>query len=334
MSMSGIGKMVVVPREVSDCMPMKSHLIILTGVAIMLVSCLKGQHDIVEDHQVRLSIAAVRVETSKATVDGNDFPELESCSLGLFLTTDSGSGYDNVEFVKEAGSRRWTGSSPLTLTDSPTVVYAYYPYNPAVSDMADIPIRSSLDGEDYMYAVPVSGVSASNPEVTLEMRHALALICLNLSKGEGYSGDCKLTSISLTGEGIAAIGTMDASDGSIGAVASEFVANGFEHSFSSALSEKLLVIPALVSSERQTVKVACTIDGEHKELTFQSTKGLIVKQGVKFSVNITVSGTGLKISGVSITDWNGGTIMETGLVEDGIIITGAESGQYGGEIEF
>lgn len=333
--------MVEVLKEVSKHMPIKSHITFMTA-ALLLVSCKAAITDSEPEDttpKVHLSIEAVGVETSKAVVNGNAFPDEDECSIGLFLTSESGGIYEggpysNMEFVKEEKSQKWTCSTPVVLTDAPGNLYAYYPYSSSVSNLSEVPVQSSLDGKDYMYAIPVSGVNASNSEVTLEMKHALALICLNLSKGTGYEGGCKMTSVALSGEGIAATGTMDASTGNISAEASEFLVSGIEHSFSEGLSENLLVVPAVVSSEKQKVKVACTIDGEHKELTFESSKGLIIKQGVRFSVNITVSGTGLKINGISITDWNGGSVVETELVKEGIVITGADSVQYGGELEF
>ena len=68
-----------------------------------------------------------------------------------------------------------------------------------------------------------------------------------------------------------------------------------------------LIIPSASVDTRQDVTLSLKIDSDDKSVTLSGDNGVKIKSGVKSTISITLSDTGLAVSSVSITDWGGGT---------------------------
>ena len=95
-------------------------------------------------------------------------------------------------------------------------VSRYFPYNADATDLRAIPVQSSLNGTDYLYAEPQT-VSHSNKSVSLTMNHALSRLHLTIKKGANFAADAPLSKITLNSTAIDATGTMDITTGAISA---------------------------------------------------------------------------------------------------------------------
>ena len=137
-------------------------LAMLTALAALACGCTKEN-----DNGSRTGTAALSI----STVSADRMPvksvitetALSSGEIGLFLTaTDGGnydgktSGYSNIKYGNDGGG--WTSESPIMLSATDGVLYGYFPYNSSANDLTAIPVESSLNGADYMYATPVTGV--------------------------------------------------------------------------------------------------------------------------------------------------------------------------------
>ena len=70
-----------------------------------------------------------------------------------------------------------------------------------------------------------------------------------------------------------------------------------------------LLVPSEVETNKQTVKITLTIDGAPKTATLSNNNGVIIAQGTKSNITITLSNTGISVQTVSVENWN---VVEVG----------------------
>lgn len=262
---------------------------------------------------------------TRAVIDGEEFPT-DKGNIGLFLYADAaasqpyGDGYANVQYSYNYIKSKWTASPSIKVGSIPGYLYGYYPYNAANTDIKAIPVTSSVNGDDVMYASqqehPITDLTAAN--TSIKMNHALARVAIKVINN-GYTGEAKLSNIKFEDATIASSGTLDATDGSITASKADDVALSVpaaEQTIATGdgSTYECLLVPSEVSSNRQTVTLSLTIDGKDKTLTLSGNNGVIFKPGVKSTVTITLSNTGIALKSVSINDWQ---TVEVGEVKVG-----------------
>lgn len=177
--------------------------------------------------------ALMQEPASKAVITGETLPAEEaSKGIGLFVTaTDGGdydgktTGYSNVKYAYS--SEKWSAASPIYLSNTAGKLYGYFPYNVDAANLTAIPVVSSLNGTDYLYATS-QDVSFSNKSVNLQMNHALARLHLTIKKGDKYLSDCNLSKIILQSKAIDASGTMDITTGTVSATKAADATGTFE----------------------------------------------------------------------------------------------------------
>ena len=253
---------------------------------------------------------------SKAVLDGELFPQ--DGHIGLFLFADAaasqtyGDGYTNVDYSYNSQKGKWTASPSIKVGSTPGYLYGYYPYKAGTQqqpvNIKAIPVVSSFNGDDVMYATPQDPITAQTAgNVSVTMKHALARVAITVVN-KGYTGDAKLQSIKFAGAEIAESGTLNAVDGTITATkaqavtltvpeASQAIATG-----SGSIYECLLV-PSAVKADRQNVALTLKIDGQEKSANLTGDNGVIFGSGVKSRIVINLSNSGISVSSVSIDDW-------------------------------
>lgn len=167
----------------------KSAIILLA--ALSLAGCSKTE-EFRHNAANALEIASVRgispfvlmqEPESKAVITGETLPGDEaSKGIGLFVTATEGTAYDGkttgYSNVKYAYSNsKWSAASPIYLSNTSGKLYGYFPYSTAATVLKAIPVESSLNSTDYLYATS-QDVSFSNKSVNLQMNHALARLHL------------------------------------------------------------------------------------------------------------------------------------------------------------
>ena len=254
---------------------------------------------------------------TRAVIDGVDFPT-DKGNIGLFLYANEdasekyGDGYANVQYSYNPTKSKWTASPSIKVGSTPGYLYGYYPYNAAKTNVKAIPVTSSVNGDDVMYASqqdPITDQTAAN--TSIKMNHALARVCITVVN-KGYTGNAKLSKIKFSGAEIVPEGTLNALDGSVTATKSEVtldVTGDAQTITAAGTTHECLLVPSKVISDKQEVTLTLTIDGEDKTLTLSGDNGVVFKPGVKSIVTITLSNTGIALSTVSIEGWN---VVEVG----------------------
>ncbi len=285
------------------------------AAATLMAGCAKSPIEEVKPSEqlVDLELASVSSNETKAAIDGTDFPQ--TGEIGLFLFKDEtatkayGTGYENVRYAYNSDKKKWTASPSIKVGSTPGYLYGYYPYSGTATNVKAIPVSSSLNGDDVMYASPqaeaITDKTAANTAIT--MNHALARVAITVIN-KGYTGGAKLSQIKFEGAKIAGTGTLDATGGSITATKADDVTLSIPEAAQTITKEgtvyKCLLVPSGEDESKQSVTLTLTIDGVAKTATLSGNdNGVIIAQGTKSNITITLSNSGISVSSVSIEDW-------------------------------
>ena len=293
-------------------------LILAMAATFAVASCTEKEPEInpgSEDKDaVYLKIGSVTTsELTKSAIEGSKFPTADAASIGLFIDGEgyTGTKYTNVRYTKPEGSDSWATDPEIELQAAEATVYGYYPYQAGITGISSISVSSSVDGNDWMWATPVTGVSSSNPDVSLSMNHALALVEVTFNI-VGYAEGAELTALTLTAGTFSQTGTLNATDGTVtpGTDATggcQLLAENQTLTLEDGvIVAKCLLVPASTSSSRQDMTIACTLDGKNLKATLTGSKGVTVKSGTKSTVSLNVKGTTMEVAEVSVSGWNDG----------------------------
>lgn len=276
-----------------------------------------------EETLVPLELELATHTVTRAIVEGTTLPT--ASSVGITVRDSygayAGEEYTNIKYTSKevSGSHVWECDSPIMLSPQTGVLYSYYPYAEACSDISAISIRANSTVQtDFMWGTPVS-VSKDNRHASIKMNHALAAVRITYVRGT-YSGTGTVSKVSFGGNCIAVAGTLDATDGSL----SNFAGKGtmltppqIATTLSSSLQEfELLVIP---TGEKQG-KVVITIDGKDYTLEFGD---IDLRQGHMTQFHLTVNDGELSLSDITVSEWTYGESKDTSIkVTDKVTLTG------------
>ena len=165
------------------------------AAAALLAGCAKSPIEEVKTSEqfTDLELAYVGAIETKAAIDGTTFPE--EGEIGLFLFKDElaetpygESGYTNVKYAYNSIKSKWTASPAIKVGSTPGHLFGYYPYDSEVANIKAIPVTSSLNGDDVMYAShqeqPITDLTAAN--TSIKMNHALARVAITIEEQKTY----------------------------------------------------------------------------------------------------------------------------------------------------
>ena len=285
------------------------HIPIIALAALFaLAGCAKEIENTLDDrNSTAIELSSVSTDqVTKAVITGTSFTTDEAAAgIGLFLLDNEGKAYGanpaNVKYT--FSSDKWSAASPLRVGNSKGYLYGYYPYSNSVTDITAIPVASSVNGTDWLYATPVEVTTTNAKSVSLALDHALARVSLSFKLDGSYVGDGSLSEISLSGNSVAASGTLDATDGNITASASKFTAGtDLTLSKSAATTLECLVVP-VTGSDTPEFKIACTIDGKAFAKTFTGDIAALAS-GKQTTIELTVLNIGIEVDATSINGWD------------------------------
>lgn len=246
------------------------------------------------------------------------FPD--GAKLGLFVTPGAiGQNYPIGPYnnaLAEFKSGKWVLTPQVKLSDTPAIIYAYFPYTTSITNAASVPIYTS-NQVDYMFGTNAEGqesVDRSNPNVRLRMKHALSLLQFKVKK-MNYPGEGKLTRVEVLNAQskyeIVSYGLLNIGSGEIayqGQHNPAFVenANGLvtlteEMPTKEENFVNLMILPVSKTSANGSVYLKFIIDGS--TYYYYIPVNTTFKQGTKNTFNVTLNGTELTIDDIVITDW-------------------------------
>ncbi|MCQ2154158.1 MAG: InlB B-repeat-containing protein [Bacteroidales bacterium] len=250
----------------------------------------------------------------KSAIDGTSFPtDKGNIGLSLFAKADASEGYgdgcSNVEYAYDKTAQKWVADPAIKVGTAAGYLYGYYPFDSLVTDIGAIPVCSSLDSADVMYAAPQDEplTNRTAGDVSITMRHALARISITVEKDDGYAGEARLTKMELANAKTAAGGTLNAVTGAIrGATRADIsfaVPEGKRQITSAGTLYDCLLVPSEVDSTAQELQLTLTIDGAAKSVTLSGNNAVKIISGVRSTIVVSLNANGLSVKTVSVDDW-------------------------------
>jgi len=314
---------------------MKKYILFTLSIAIMaLVSACNDDTGTsyntggTNEEFAELSVKTDISMATRSTKSGPVSSFSNGSRLGLFVSHigDIDNRYDLYGTGWNVPSRydgySWWQEPPVILSIHPVNVYAYYPYAEVNYNPRQIPIEHTTQ-TDYMYSSHESNMQEANkynPEVTLTMKHALALVQFNFYI-ENYPHDMVLHYVEIMNASsdvteLHSRGVMDISTGDItfdGASNDpvrwtnsdgSFIPDG---SMTGDSYVRMLVMP-METSASENIAVNMRINDD--PYTWFIPAGTSWKSGTKNTYNIQIIGRELHVRDVIIEPWAQG-IEET-----------------------
>ena len=281
------------------------------AAAALLAGCAKTPIE-PSEQLTDLELSYVGSTEIKSVIDGTEFPT--EGEIGMFLFRDEAatqpygeSGYANVKYSYNSTKGKWTASPSMKVGSTPGYLYGYYPYSSEAANIKSVPVSSSLNGDDVMYATEQAVTDKTASQTAITMNHALARVAITIVNN-GYTGDAKLTGITLADAATSVSGILDATTGTIsGTAKADVVLEVPEDSqaiTATGTTYECLLVPSEVISGKQDVTLTLTIDGQDKTASLSGDNGVIIARNTKSDITISLSNSGISIQEVSIEGWN------------------------------
>lgn len=293
------------------------------GLMSMMAACSNDVDAPVQKGDTPLQVKVMADNThSRAIVHGEVFPADAEIGLTLVDAGDSkydGTAYNNLLY-KTSDGIAWNLDASLQqpmLSATPGKVVAYFPWKDKANYTAlDVETGSQTD---YMYSGAwTEGISNSNPQVSLLMKHALSAFRVYFSKDAAYVADATVTNVKIKSDAFVAAAKLNALTGELSgntasaavetSVAAEHVLDTdgkpADESDKGQFSE-LIVVQA--DAKATTLEFTVTVedaDGNSKDYTATVTpyKDAMV-QGSIYEYSLKLSAAGFSVSEVSVQEW-------------------------------
>lgn len=248
-------------------------------------------------------------------------------SLGIFRSKGTGyaSALDNMKYTYTVG-KGWqpaAASDTIFLNGDDAAVCAYYPHDVALTDKTSIPLTSGKytgtvsahDPNDICYAANRT-LNGYNRATTFEMKHAMAMLELKITKDANYKGDCHITSVSILNPALVISSTIDISTGTYAAAPTKGTvaynpgadANGILIGTTASTTAALL-IPFNPTADGLSLSFA--VNDMPVVVNIGTDKLPAVEAGNRYIVNLTMKATSMQVTGVDMMPWE-----ETGVGGD------------------
>lgn len=205
----------------------------------------------------------VTLNTNTALIEKLD--KGHEMNVWIDVTAETGAVLHLHQLKATCNGDLWTLSETVHLSQGQTAdVYAVFPYAEGNTDRKAVPVDITTQ-EDILYSGSASYASYTSNVVTLNMKHALSMIAVNIKK-EGYPGNGVVSRIKLSEPTlITTKGTLNVTDGKITATEhgdlSADVNATIGESGINGLLPGMWVAP-FSSKDHAAVKATITIDGK------------------------------------------------------------------------
>lgn len=273
--------------------------------------------EIEQGDQPTLLNVTTNIEVASRSVTGRPINSFVSGDeIGLFVSSGAvNTPYNGVasnKNIKSSFTTVWTQATPVYLSSLMATIYAYYPWNAAAPDGTAIDIDHTSQ-TDYMYATPVTNINNRQPRAAITMNHALSLVQFDFKK-ENYTGVGSLTAISIAnktgGTSLISTGKLNLTNGAITKGASKEPVTKATNlpqtigTWNESTFPKMLVIPTSSTATAGDIVISFTVDGQVYKWNVPA--GTAWEQGKKNTYTVTIKGTALEVSPVTITPWGNG----------------------------
>lgn len=255
------------------------------------------------------------IEVTSRSVTGKPVNSFTSGDeIGLFVSNGSGvnNAYNDVasnKNMKSTFTTAWAQATPVYLSSAMATIYAYYPWSALGVDGTAIDIDHTSQ-TDYMYATPVTNIYNRQPRAAITLNHALSLVQFDFKK-ENYTGLGSLTAITIAnkagGSALISQGKLNLTNGTIAKGSSKEAVTKSTNLpqtigvWTEATYPKMLVLPTSAIASAGDIVISFTVDGQVYDWAVPA--GTAWEQGKKNTYTVTIKGTVLEVSPVTIAPW-------------------------------
>lgn len=251
-------------------------------------------------------------------------------SLGLFRSKGTGyaSTLDNVKYTYTGADKGWqpaTAADTLFLNGDDADVCAYYPYNSDTeyTDKTRFILHSGKytgtasthDPMDLCYATNRT-LNGAGRATTFELKHAMALLELKITKDAGYKGDCSIGSVSILNPELITGCTLNITDGTYTTGVKDGVLAynpGTDDTGiligNTASTTAALLVPFTPTADGVTIAFA--VNDVPVEAVIPGDKLPKLEAGYRYTANIVMKAASMQVTGVDMMPWE-----ETGVGGD------------------
>ena len=304
-------------------------------LAVAFASCNNEENPSTGMARTALGVNVHLEEMSRAMVSGEALPDNDP--IGVFVVADDytkydnkDAGYTNVSYkgTTTGGTQTWgpsTAGTEILLSGTEGVAFAYYPYTAGITDYQAIPVDIT-EQKDWMYSTEEGPVNDAAPNVSFNLKHAQTAVNVKVVRDASYTGECVVSALTVTSEGLATNGNLTLVDGSFtdvdGAGEAVAIASSFtlvaDDTQTTDVKENekenaYMFIPATTAVKNFTVNA--TIDGKPYKVDVTMTEAF--KAGWIYKIAVKISNVGLTIDSVVIVEpWDETTL------DDGTLVPG------------
>lgn len=287
----------------------------------MLASCSNEDEAQPQAEGVALGVSSASLESviTKATTD----LVTDGATIGVYRLPLNGYAQSYAEFYYNASSPAWTirnTADNIYLNNLDATVCGITPYISAQTDPASIdliPQVYSVDG-DISFSSQLTANNTGNIVSFDGMNHAFSQITFVIEKDATYTGAGLITQISMSGAEIFQGTVLDitsatpaytngSNSSSTPLVFSGLSLTALAHEATPAASQGFLVVPvaALTASN---MNFSFLVDGKTMSCTVTPTLApfegfTALERGHNYKFTVTIKGTALQVTSVSIIDW-------------------------------
>lgn len=230
--------------------------------------------------------------------------ELTSGSIGVFQTSTA-DGYSlqaNKAYAYADGAWSATGEE-IQLRTADASVFAYVPYDAALTDYTAVPLTSGPyeEATDLSYSTTLAGpVNALNRNVSFTMVHAYARITLKIRRGT-YQGTGAVSGITLSGTGLYTSGTLNLSDGTYATPVAGDVTLSPGITSTATDADTPVYFRLVPTTSLSGLTLSFVVDGY--TLTASTTAYTQLEAGVNYQASVVINGEEVTPTAVETDDW-------------------------------
>lgn len=278
-----------------------------------------------------VNVTVSELTSSRAMVYGTKLGD--GAQIGVSVVESDGTDYDdnttgylNVGYTAsgENAEQTWGPSAAgIMLSGTAGKAVAYFPFDGAIQnfDFEAIPVNIAQQ-KDWMWAAPATVLSDASANVTFQMQHAQTAVNVKVIREASYTGAGNISALSITSEGLATTGELNATDGSFdnigGANTEVSIAAAFQLVADDVDTDEIkenekenpyMFIPA--SDETKAFLIKATIDDKPYSINVDMAEAF--QAGKVYKISVKISNTGLEVDEVVIlNDWTEDTSLSEG----------------------
>lgn len=291
---------------------MKKISLFVSALAVILTGCSKDDSLMNQEGNTALGISSASMS---ATVSTKATPvPLTTGSIGVYRTANAGSGY-TAQLSEYTYNTSWGSSNLIYLNNNSAQICAFYPYAyvvPAVFDPTAVALTAQKqdNAKELVYATNAA-YSNTNKTAIFNMVQAYSKITFTINKDATYTGNCAISSISLSNAALVQSNTINITNGTYGTgTVAAVTYNPAIASIATSATSALLLPPTKVGTDMTgNITLSIIVDGSTLTVAIpvSSFNGKLVL-GNNYQVTLTIKGTAIVVSSVTILGWNDTTV--------------------------